>query len=108
MSSVPPPQPSWARLTDLYDDVAKAIVALKVEKGKICGGNVVPACKQTREAVAAMTRAMVDLDAAVCDIEARELILLPEKRKPAANDEDAPEPKRSASFGEPVMAACIR
>lgn len=91
-------------------------VELKAQRSKLTDGKVIEACTDMRDALAALTKTLVELDFIVGDIMARAQLdssalaaaIVASKRKEPEEPEADPPAKRSTPFGEPAMTACIK
>lgn len=82
--------------------VVKACRELAIQRSLLVGGKVTEACLDTRDAIAALTKTLVNLDFIVADIEARarldalDLVALAGTKRKEPDQPEEPEPPKTA------------
>lgn len=85
--------------------VLKACGELSLQRSLLVGGKVVDACLDLRDAIAALTKTLVDLDFIVTDIEARARLDGPTLAALAGTKRKEPD---QPGEPEPAKTVCIR
>lgn len=98
-----------ALVSKQVSDLVEELKTLRRERGKLKGGHVTMTCANVLQAIATLTKTLVDLEFTVLDIKNREQNLsvvssLVEKRKLADDDAAVNEP--SAKINTPPEPGC--